>query len=215
LLDHPAYVAFDQALKARAEAMAAQTPELHNSINTEVRAPASSSTLQCLCADSPVTVAVAAPIVHNHLCGCSKCWKPAGALLAQTAVVAADAATVLENEIKLAVVDPSLAIKRHACGTCGAHMIGTVEDPEHHFFGLTFVHPELATEQVVGRPEFAGFVSSVVETGTCAADMEAIRGQLAQSDIPSYDAFSPEIMDIIAYHKRKIASTTSHRSSAA
>ena len=35
--------------------------------------------------------------------------------------------------------------------------------------------------------------------------MEAIRAELTASDIPSYDAFSPEIMDIIAYHRVKLA----------
>ena len=94
-------------------------------------------------------------------------------------------------------------------------MVGTVADPEHHFFGLVFVHPERARDEAASRPEFAGFVSSLVETGRHASRMEAVRDALSTAGIPAYDAFSPEIMDIIGYHKRKIASTISHRSKVA
>lgn len=212
-LVHPAYVAFDRALKARVEDLVRQNLALHPSIdNPDIDVP-ETSMLQCLCDSDRVEVSLSAPIVHNHLCGCSKCWKPKGALLAQTAVVAADAAAIISGEGKVTVVDASQSIKRHACTDCGTHMMGTVEDPEHHFYGLTFVHPELATRPAAGKPEFAGFVSSIIETGTSASAMEAVRHKLGQHWIPAFDGFSPEIMDIIAYHKRKIASTTSHRSS--
>lgn len=215
LLVHPAYVAFDAALKARVEALVQQDIALHPSIAApDLEVPAA-STLTCLCPTDRVEISLNAPIAHNHLCGCSKCWKPEGVLLAQTAVVAADAAAITSGGAKLAVVDPTQSIKRHACQICGTHMIGTVEDPEHHFYGLAFVHPELATVPATGKPEFAGFVSSIIETGTSASAMEAVRRQLGQSWIPAFDGFSPEIMDIIAYHKRKIASTISHRSSIA
>lgn len=36
-------------------------------------------TLQCLCATNKVEVEIGAQTLHNHACGCSKCWKPAGA----------------------------------------------------------------------------------------------------------------------------------------
>ena len=55
-----------------------------------------------------------------------------------------------------------------------------------------------------GGPEFAGFVSSLIETGTSPSLMEAIRGRLAALRIPAYDAFLPEIMDLIGWHRRKI-----------
>lgn len=35
--------------------------------------------------------------------------------------------------------------------------------------------------------------------------MEAVRTALAEAEIPAYDAFSPEIMDVIAWHKVKMA----------
>ena len=35
-------------------------------------------TLSCLCADKTVKVKVGAQTAHNHVCGCSQCWKPEG-----------------------------------------------------------------------------------------------------------------------------------------
>ena len=46
-------------------------------------------------------------------------------------------------------------------------------------------------------------MNSLIETGTSPSLMEAIRGRLAALRIPAYDAFSPEIMDPIAWHRRK------------
>ena len=91
----------------------------------------------------------------------------------------------------------------------GGAMIGTVEAPDHHFYGITFVHPELSTTRIAGRPEFAGFVSSIIESGTNASSMEAVRSELTAAGIDPYDAFSPEIMDIIAFHRVKIATQPS------
>ena len=47
-------------------------------------------------------------------------------------------------------------------------------------------------------------MSSLIETGTSPSLMEAIRSRLAALRIPAYDAFSPEIMDLIGWHRRKI-----------
>ena len=72
-------------------------------------------TLVCRCADGKVEVSVASQCAYNHVCGCTKCWKPAGALFSQVAVVPRDKLKVFANEAKLKVVDPSAAIKRYAC----------------------------------------------------------------------------------------------------
>ncbi|OZB67297.1 MAG: glutathione-dependent formaldehyde-activating protein, partial [Lysobacterales bacterium 13-68-4] len=85
-------------------------------------------TLTCLCADKPVKVKVGAQTAHNHVCGCTKCWKPKGAVFAQIAVVSRDKVQVLENGDKLGIVDASAAIQRHACKVCGTHMIGRIEN---------------------------------------------------------------------------------------
>ena len=37
-------------------------------------------TLTCKCAQAPVTVTIGSNVAFNHACGCTKCWKPKGAL---------------------------------------------------------------------------------------------------------------------------------------
>jgi S-(hydroxymethyl)glutathione synthase len=201
-----AYLRMNEALKARAEALEQAIPTLHPAVDDGIAASAGSSglTLRCHCLTDPVEVVLDEPVVHNHLCGCSKCWKPAGARFAQTAVVPVGTLHVTENEEKLTVIDPAQAIKRHACRKCGVHMFGHVDDVDHHFYGIDFVHPELAIEPAAPPPEFAGFVSSLIETGENPSNMRAIRRRLERLGIPSYDVFSPELMDIIAWHKVKM-----------
>jgi len=77
-------------------------------------------TLICKCAQNPVKVSVATQSAHNHACGCTKCWKPKGALFAVVAVAPRDKVTVTANADKLAIVDPSATIQRHACKGCGS-----------------------------------------------------------------------------------------------
>ena len=204
----PAFSQLNVDLKARAEGMRDAALHIHPAVDQQQAGPGSkadSEVLHCLCESETVTVAITRPVYHNHLCGCSKCWKPENSIFAQTAVVASDGVEVLVNGHKLAVVDETQAIQRHACRECGVHMLGTVADVDHHFYGLTFIHPELASTAVCDAPEFAGFVSSVIETGTSPSLMAAIRNRLTSSNIPAYDAFSPELMDIIAWHRCKIA----------
>ena len=202
----PAFDGMNRDLKARAEQMKSAPVSLHPAVDRGAKPIRTSggTTLRCLCGKDPVEIKVTRPIYHNHLCGCSKCWRPAGSLFAQTAVVSSDGLEVAANGGKLAVVDPAQGIQRHACRECGAHMHGDIADVNHHFHGLSFVHPELAGDAAWGGPEFAGFVSSLIESGTSPSLMEAIRAGLASLSIPAYDAFSPEIMDLIAWHRRKV-----------
>lgn len=202
-----AYNAMNKALKQRAEHFYADNVSLHPAVDSGVFAsvPASEhNLLRCRCANAPVEVTISEVARHNHLCGCSKCWKPAGALFAQIAVAPANSAKVTANEDKLRVVDPMQAIQRYACRDCGVHMLGTVENRDHHFYGLVFLHPELAVGDAALMPEFAAFVSSLVETGTSPSLTAAIRQRLGRLHISCYDGFSPELMDIIAWHRRKI-----------
>jgi S-(hydroxymethyl)glutathione synthase len=203
----PAFDQMNRDLKARAEQFKSAVVKLHPAVDNPLPRPhgvVTEATLRCLCATDPVHVRVVRPIYHNHLCGCSQCWKPAGALFAQTAVVSSDGLVIVSNQQKLHVVDRAQSIRRHACQECGAHLYGEVPDAEHHFYGLYFVHPELAADTHCGPPEFAGFVSSLIESGTNPSLMEAIRRQLQWSGIPAFDGFSTEIMDIIAWHRRKL-----------
>lgn len=161
--------------------------------------------LWCDCTENPVRVKVGAQTAHNHVCGCTQCWKPEGALFSQVAVVSRDTVSVIANEDKLQVVKPDAVIKRHACRNCGVHMYGRIEDRDHPFFGLDFIHTERSRERGWAEPTFAAFVSSVIESGTSPEQMGAIRERLEQLGLTPYDALSPPLMDAIATHKAKAA----------
>lgn len=160
----------------------------------------SGGTLSCKCSSSPVKVKVGAQTAHNHVCGCSKCWKPAGAIFSQIAVVGRDQVEVTENGDKLSIIDESAAIQRHACRDCGVHMYGRIENTGHPFHGLDFVHSELSTEKGWAAPEFAAFVSSIIEQGVDPSRMDDIRGRLSEIGLAPYDSLSPPLMDAIATH---------------
>lgn len=157
-------------------------------------------TLSCHCQTNPVKVKIGAQTAHNHVCGCSKCWKPDGAIFSQVAVVGRDQVEVTENAEKLRIVDPDTAIQRHACHDCGVHMYGRIENTGHPFYGLDFVHSELSSETGWSAPEFAAFVSSIIETGVDPGRMDEIRGRLKELGLEPYDCLSPPLMDAIATH---------------
>lgn len=179
---------------------------IHPAIDRGV-APASQGfqggTLNCHCSQDPVQVSVGAQIAHNHACGCTKCWKPEGAMFSMVAVVPRDTVKVTANEQKLAVVDSSAVIQRHACKECGVHMYGRIENRDHPFYGLDFIHPELFDQEGWAPPEFAAFVSSVIESGTRPEDMDAVRATLKERGLEPYDCLSPPLMDAIATHTAK------------
>jgi len=152
-----------------------------------------------------VEVKIKGNSAHNHVCGCTKCWKPAGALFSMVAVVPRDKLSVTQNGNKLKVVDASAAIQRHACTGCGVHMYGRIENAKHPFYGLDFIHTELSKDSGWSAPEFAAFVSSIIESGANPADMGAIRGRLRELKLEPYDCLSPPLMDAIATHIAKQA----------
>ena len=82
-------------------------------------------------------------------------------------------------------------------------MYGPVEKPKHPFTGLVFIHTELSQEQGWAPPEFAAFVSSIIESGTKPAQMDAIRTRLKELKLEPYDCLSPGLMDYIATHAAK------------
>jgi S-(hydroxymethyl)glutathione synthase len=160
-------------------------------------------TLTCNCTSSPVTVSLKGDVMFNHACGCSKCWKPAGAVFAQIAVISKDNVKVTANDQKLKVVDAAAAIQRHACSVCGTHMYGRIENKNHPFYGLDFVHTELSKETGWAAPEFAAFVSSIIESGYKPDGMGAVRARLKELKLEPYDCLSPPLMDAIATHTAK------------
>jgi S-(hydroxymethyl)glutathione synthase len=47
-------------------------------------------------------------------------------------------------------------------------MYGRIENTGHPFYGLDFVHTELSKEPGWAPPEFAAFVSSIIESGAAS-----------------------------------------------
>lgn len=179
---------------------------IHPSVDNGVKPGAANfagGTLTCKCTKDPVTVSIKGNVAFNHACGCTKCWKPEGALFSVVAVVSRDNLKVTANEQKLKVVDPSATIQRHACTVCGVHMFGRIENKDHPFYGLDFVHVELSKEQGWAAPEFAAFVSSIIESGARPDQMGAVRARLKELKLEPYDCLSPPLMDLIATHTAK------------
>ncbi len=193
--------------KTKAAAKKPKAISLHPAIDKGVKGKAKAKfaggTLTCKCASNPVTVSIGAQSAHNHACGCTKCWKPAGAIFSVVAVVGRDNVKVTANGEKLKIVDANALIQRHACTGCGVHMYGRVERTSHGFYGLDFIHTELSKEKGWSPPEFAAFVSSVIESGTKPEDMPAIRKRLKQVGLQPYDCLSPALMDYLAAHAAK------------
>jgi S-(hydroxymethyl)glutathione synthase len=150
-----------------------------------------------------VKVSVKSQSAHNHACGCTKCWKPKGALFSIVAVVPRAKLSVTENADKLAIVDPSAVIQRYACKGCGVHMYSRIEKKDHPFYGLDFIHTELSPESGWSEPTFAAFVSSIIESGADPTKQGAVRARLKEIGLEPYDCLSPALMDLIATHVAK------------
>jgi S-(hydroxymethyl)glutathione synthase len=186
---------------------------IHPSVDRGIKSKAENfagGTLLCRCADNQVAVAITGQCAHNHVCGCTKCWKPQGALFSQVAVVPRENLSVIKNAEKLQVVDPKAAIQRHACRQCGVHMYGRIENKSHPFYGFDFIHTELSDEEGWAPPEFAAFVSSIIESGANPDNMGAVRARLKELGLEPYDCLSPALMDAIAIHTAKAAGVQSH-----
>ncbi len=161
------------------------------------------ATLSCNCPDNKVTVHIKGNCAFNHVCGCTKCWKPEGATFSQVAVGGRDNLTVGDNAGKLQIVDASAPIQRYACTGCGTHMYGRIENQDHPFYGFDFFHTELADTPGFVEPRFAAFVSSIIEAGTKPDEMDGIRARLKDLGLEPYDVLSPALMDLIATHAAK------------
>jgi S-(hydroxymethyl)glutathione synthase len=182
------------------------TIAIHPSVDKSVKPAAKGfegGTLKCHCSSDAVEVKLAAQTAYNHACGCTKCWKPGGALFSVVAVLPRDKLSVTQHADKLAIVDPKATIQRHACKACGVHLYGRIENTSHPFFGLDFVHTELSAQTGWAPPEFAAFVSSIIESGTDPKLMGAVRDRLRQLGLEPYDCLSPALMDAIAIHMAK------------
>jgi len=112
---------------------------------------------------------------------------------------------IVANGHKVAIVDEKAAIQRHACKECGTHLFGRIENKDHAFYGLDFVHTELSPQSGWSAPGFAAFVSSVIEGGTPPSQMAGIRARLSELGLEPYDCLSPPLMDAIATNTAKLS----------
>lgn len=178
-------------------------PAVDNGVSIKAQPGFSGGTLMCQCKVDPVEMTVENDYIVNHLCGCTQCWKPAGATFSMLAAAPRDKVKVTRNADKLKVVNPKAVLQRHACKDCGTHMYSVFENPAHVFHGLAFIHPELSKQSGYGPPTFAAFVSSAIEGGVPPAEMGWLRSRLSELGMPPYDCLSPALMDMIATHAAK------------
>ncbi|ACD19476.1 S-(hydroxymethyl)glutathione synthase [Paraburkholderia phytofirmans] len=179
---------------------------IHPTVDRDIQEGAedfAGGTLRCQCARDAVEVRIDSQVAFNHACGCTKCWKPAGALFSVVGVVSRDKLTVTANAAKLKVVDDKAAIQRHACAACGTHLYGRIENKDHAFYGLDFIHTELSNDTGWDGPGFAAFVSSIIESGTPPSTLPEVRQTLRDKGLEPYDCLSPTLMDVLATHAAK------------
>src|SRR5262249_1476270 len=99
--------------------------------------------------------------------------------------------------------------RRHNAGPtvsligCRPWQLGRIENTKHPFYGFDFIHTELSKDQGWAPPEFAAFVSSIIESGAPPAQMGAVRSRLKELHLEPYDCLSPALMDAIATHVAK------------
>ena len=160
-------------------------------------------TLNCKC--GAVEIKLASNVLHQHACGCTKCWKPEGATFSVIAVIPKDKVSVTKGADKLKIVDDKATIQRHAYSNCGVHMYGRIENNKHAFYGLDFVHTELSPQQGWQEPQFAAFVSSIIESGYDPNGMGAVRGRIKEIGLEPYDCLSPPLMDALATQAAKLS----------
>ena len=101
---------------------------------------------------------------------------------------------------KLKVVDPSPpCIQRHACTEMWCHIsmarLNVRGIPSRASPSST---PNCQRTRAGRRPEFAAFVSSVIESGVPPSKLPAIRKRLKQIGLEPYDCLSPALMDYLA-----------------
>ena len=180
-------------------------PQLHPLVDNRISkgdANKAGGKLYCHCPSQKVEVTLAGNVAHNHACGCSKCWKPKGALFSVVGVIPVDQLSVTSHAEKLHIVDESAAIQRNACKECGVHLFGRIVT-DHPFKGLDFVHVELSDSDGWQEPQFAAFVSSIIEQGFEPTGIDEVREKLQKAGLQTYDVLSPPLMDLIATYTGK------------
>ena len=161
-------------------------------------------TLTCKCAKDPVEITLKGQTALNHACGCTKCWKPDGALFSVVAVVPRDKLSVTSQrrqaqDRRREGHDPAPCLHRNAACTCMAASRTT----SIRSMASISSTPNFRRMRAGRRPTFAAFVSSIIESGAEPKKMGAVRGRLKELGLEPYDCLSPPIMDLIATHVAK------------
>ena len=76
-------------------------------------------------------------------------------------------------------------------------MYGRIEQ-DHPFKGLDFVHAELSDSGGWQEPQFAAFVSSIIEQGYPPEKMSNVRALLKNKGLEPYDCLAPALMDLVS-----------------
>ena len=84
-------------------------------------------------------------------------------------------------------------------------MHGPVTRANLGFTGLSFVHTVLSADKGWQPPQFAAFVSSIIESGYDPKKMGAVRKQLKALGLEPYDCLAPGLMDALATQAAKNA----------
>ncbi len=182
--------------------------KLHPSIDKGVKAgnkKFKGGTLTCHCASDPVTVSIKGNVAHNHACGCTKCWKPAGAVFSVVAVVAADNLSVTGNAHKLNVVDaqrhhPAPRVQRLRRAHVRAHREHAVTRSTGSTSCTWSCRRTRAGTSPSSRPSCR---PSSKRAPRKPKDMKKVRDRLKKLRLAPYDCLSPPLMDAIATHVAK------------
>jgi len=82
--------------------------------------------------------------------------------------------------------DPSATIQRHACTGCRVHSTRASKKISA-FHGLDFNPYRSCRRRGLSAPGFAGFVSSIIESGFDPNRMAKVRGRLKELGLETYD----------------------------
>ncbi len=144
-------------------------------------------TLVCHCSDKKVAVAIDSQCAYNHVCGCTKCWKPAGALFSQVAAVPRDklrvtaTATNSRSWIRMRLSNGTPA--RVAAYTCTVAL------------RMKSIRSSVSISSTRN--------SRRTKAGRRRNNMGAVRARLRELKFEPYDCLSPALMDAIATHTAK------------
>ena len=164
-------------------------------------------TLRCLCATDPVEVKITSQVLHNHVCGCTQCWKPKGAVFSRSRVVPAKGQGDRERrqaegrQPERAHPPPRL----HAAAACTC--TGRSRREKHAFDGAG-LHSHRAVEGESGwAPPEVRRLRVVDHRGRAPSPTRWRRSarSLEELGLQPYDCLSPALMDDIATSTAKAA----------